>query len=920
MKRDTWITLAACVLYLATRGVSSAGAQWTIVDTFPVPEGASGLAYDGTWLYCGIYGSNGSEVYRIDPATGASALLFNGPQEDAFGLTFDGQYLWTTDHPGSSSTPAVAMRLDWSGNLIGQFDLPAHYMSGIAYDNGNFWVPRYYPDPGHLYKVDATGVILDDFAAPDNQPWDVCLENSNLWVADYWGDTLYKIDATTGAVLESHPSVGVDPAGVVWDGQYLWYCDNGEGFNQDILYKVSLQGGGTPQIDIPVNSHDFGVLSIGQSATWYMTVQNLGDAALEISAVTFSPPDDLSCPAGFPVIIPVGGTAQLPMVYTPAVFGPLDATGTVSSNDPVNPDEGITLTGQGVYPDATIDILDAVHDYGAVRVNAHTRWFMEISNHGNQVLTIGDILIDDGRFYLDAGITLPINLDPLASVQIGVWFSPPSAAPYVATLDVYSNDPVQNPAVVSLAGSGVKTGYPMGATLWSYLIDTGFDNSPKAMAAIPDVSGDGVADVIVCSEDSFIRCFNGNADGTGDVLWEHEIFAGSVYAANGIQVRDDIDDDGYHDVVVGSAWGGRLIRAISGRTGQTIWTHDTHEYGNGGWVYQVDCSYDYNGDGSVDVLAATGDDSTDTGPKRVYCLNGLSGVPIWERPLGGPVFAVVGVEDFTGDGQPDAVAGASNEAESQGRAVGIDGASGSEAWTFVVAGSSVWAVAQINDITADGVSDVIVGDFGTGQIHGLDATTGSQAYFGGGFGTLTRFERLDDVNGDGHVDVVPAHFSTFARVISGQSGDPVWTTPLVDKPASVARIADVSGDGINDLVVGTLFATNYTYFLDGADGSVMQSANYGTPVDAITAIPDVAGDGSWEMVVGGRNGLVSCFSGGLAVQPCSQDCGDMNGDVGVPDLLALLSQWGTPGSCDFDGGGVAVPDLLELLSNWGPCP
>jgi hypothetical protein len=48
--------------------------------------------------------------------------------------------------------------------------------------------------------------------------------------------------------------------------------------------------------------------------------------------------------------------------------------------------------------------------------------------------------------------------------------------------------------------------------------------------------------------------------------------------------------------------------------------------------------------------------------------------------------------------------------------------------------------------------------------------------------------------------------------------------------------------------------------------------------------------------------------------------GDGDGNVATADLLALLAQWGGPGSCDFDGGGVATSDLLKLLSMWGPCP
>ena len=216
--------------------------NWSIVATYPIPEGASGLAYDGTYLYCGIYGANGDRVYQIDPITGSYSLLFTGPQGDAFGLTYDGTYLWTTDHPGSGSIPAVAMQLDWDGDLISQFDLPDHYMSGIAYDEGDFWVATYYDPDGQIYKVDNEGNVITQFPAPDDQPWGLCLENENLWMADYWGDALYKIDPSTGDLLESHASEGVDPAGIVWDGEYLWYCDNGEGYDEDYLYKVDLGG------------------------------------------------------------------------------------------------------------------------------------------------------------------------------------------------------------------------------------------------------------------------------------------------------------------------------------------------------------------------------------------------------------------------------------------------------------------------------------------------------------------------------------------------------------------------------------------------------------------------------------------------------------------------------------------------------
>jgi len=843
--------------------------DWTIVATFPVPESASGLAYDGTYLYCGIYGSNGDDIYQIDPATGNYVLLCSGPQEDAYGLTYDGTYLWTTDHPGSSSDPAIAYQFNLSGNTVSQFNLPDHYMSGIAYDNGDFWVATYYPDPSTIYKVNATGSIITSFTAPDDQPWDLAVEGDYLWMADYWGDTLYKINKTTGALIESHASEYTDPAGIVWDGQYLWYCDNGQGGN-DYLYKVDLAGSGTPGIEVPITIHNYGVATIGQSAPWQVTVQNTGTADLQITNITYTGQGStyLSCPLTFPLIVTPGNQTQIPINYTPLSYGELDALAIISSNDPVHPTVELTLIGNAVYPGIDIDLPTPSHNYGTVRINAYTRWFLTIQNTGNTTLTITDITSDSTHFIVDDQTSYPFTIGVLQSKNVSIWFQPTAPTGYTGTLAVYSTDIGESPLYATVQGTGLQDEYPIGDLLWHYTIDDPYDSSPRAMAPINDINGDGKSDVIICSEGGYIRCFNGNAHITGDVLWEHEIPSGYVYRQNGLVITQDLDSDGFDDVIMGSTgWG--IISAISGKTGGTIWAHYTNEYGNGGWVYQVDSQFDYNGDGIKDVLAATGDDGSDTGPKRVYCLDALTGISIWERPLGGPVFAVIGTEDFTGDGQPDAVAGASNGDETIGYVYGINGATGGQLWTFTTAtATSVWALEQIDDISNDGIKDVIAADFYTaaGTIYGLDATNGDEKWSNNlGLTMTTRFEKIDDVNNDGHPDILPACLATtLVRVIDGYTGSIIWSESVLDQPSTITKTSDINGDGINDVVVGTLYTNNYCYWFDGTDGTELCSLNMGNPIDAITSIPDVVGDenNTWEVIIGGRWGSVTCVSGG----------------------------------------------------------
>ena len=351
-------------------------------------------------------------------------------------------------------------------------------------------------------------------------------------------------------------------------------------------------------------------------------------------------------------------------------------------------------------------------------------------------------------------------------------------------------------------------------------------------------------DVIVGSEDYFLRCFNGNASVSGDALWEKEIYSGSVYQQNCISAISDINGDGFKDVIIGTTGGDVSITALSGKTGQQLWKRDTHEYGGGGWVYQVDSRYDYNSDGFPDVLASTGDDGNDAGPLRVYCLNGMTGLSIWERYVAGAVFSVIGVEDFNGDLKPDVIAGSTNLAETQGKVYGIDGLDGSLEWTFNTAGSSVLGLTQLDDITGDGKKDIAAGDF-SGRIVFLYTATGllvHQIIIGSVL--ILRLVDIGDANKNGYRDILVAHSGTNGLVIDGNTCTTIWSRPLPDKSWCVANVGDITWDGTSDAVIGTLYQNNNAYFLDGSDGTILDSYPALTAVDALNAIPDITGDNS----------------------------------------------------------------------------
>ncbi len=859
------LALIQCGIFLPAQDESRDTQTWTILATYTIPGKASGLAWDGTYLYSGLYGAPGDDnkIYKIDPSDGSYTLQCSGPFDKAYGLTYDdgSGNLWTTDHPGAYD-PGKAIEFDMNGNYVSEFELPATYFSGIAYDNGDYWATCYYNPDGEVYKLDASGNILDQFAAPGQQPWDICLEGSNLWIVDYNDNKIYKIDQN-GTVLESHDSENIKPAGIVFDGTYLWYVDGGLNVDSK-LYKIDLTGAGNPDINVPVTTHDYGIVVVDSVATWGCLIQNNGGVPLQVTygSISGSQSEYIGWPTGSSFTVDANSTYTMYISYTPGKTGVLDAVGTLETNDPVTPEVDLTLTGTAVNPGPYLYLpLDSM-DYGEVRINATTRWEMEVSNLGSQDLTISDITFDDSHFYAEPRDTIPMTLAPLETRIIGVWFQPDSRETFTGTMSISSNDTTQNPRDVLLTGEGLDKDWPMGDEFWSYTITDLYDSSPKSIIKIADVTGDGVDDVIVASEDDYIRCFNGNSHGTGDVIWETYIYAGSVYSQNSLTIIDDINADGYEDVIVGTAWGDRSIIALSGYSGEQLWKHQTDEYGDGGWVYQVDARYDYDDDGIADVLAATGNDGNGTGPIRVYCLEGRTGNAIWERPLGGPVFSVIGIEDFTGDGQPDVIAGASNSIETQGYVYGIDGSNGNQKWQFVTQGTSVWALAQLDDVDSSGTKDFMLGDF-NGQYYIVDPASLLIIYTSGiGNHLILRFEVMDDVNQDGYKDVLVASSSAKAIILNGAGGGTVVNTSLNDKSWCVARAGDLSGDGINDFFVGTLYTNNYVYMINGSHGNIMFDTDYGEAIDAIGSIGDINNDGSTEMVAGGRNGKVTCLSGG----------------------------------------------------------
>jgi len=200
-----------------------------------------------------------------------------------------------------------------------------------------------------------------------------------------------------------------------------------------------------------------------------------------------------------------------------------------------------------------------------------------------------------------------------------------------------------------------------------------------------------------------------------------------------------------------------------------------------------------------------------------------------------------------------------------------------------------------------------------------------------------------DLNGDGEPDlaVTSTTNGTVAILLQdplalGNFASPILV-PLGDQPTRITSI-DFDGDGIQDLaaiahepdpISGVV--EPIVRVLQGNSGLTFTSIDTANG-EGVTLLDsgDISGDAVSELVtVGGGpafrgRGLTPVLALRSTESPTCPGDFDGSGEVGIDDLLTLLSEFGScTKNCqgDMDGDSdVDIDDMLELIGVWGPCP
>jgi sugar lactone lactonase YvrE len=205
--------------YQAGKVVEINASNGTLVRTVTV-NGPNQLLYDGANIWVSSYGSG--KLVKIKASTGGVLGTFTvgvGPS----GMAYDGQYVWV-----ANASNSVSKVLATTGSVTTYALSACNIPISMAFDTANVWVSC--RNSGEVLKLSSTGSVLVTFGVPKAEG--LAFRGSSnaayLWAGslESTGANLFQIYAQD-PLIWSNFNAGANPTDVALDGTYVWVVNIG---------------------------------------------------------------------------------------------------------------------------------------------------------------------------------------------------------------------------------------------------------------------------------------------------------------------------------------------------------------------------------------------------------------------------------------------------------------------------------------------------------------------------------------------------------------------------------------------------------------------------------------------------------------------------------------------------------------------